>query len=379
MTATATKTTPAIRRRGEPAWLTGLREAAWGAFLRSEVPDRVSHLWRYTAPERFEPDPEAAGALSTSLALEDTARERLGRLVGPDHGRFEAFNLATFDSVRVLRVPAGEVRTDPVDLRLDLAGRGPLVVDRILLLVEDGAEVDLVSGVRGGGDEDRLVHQVVEVFAGAGTKTEVSTVLSEGGGARIFLTQRARLERDAKLLQTIASLGGATVKVDTGSVLAGPGAEASLFGFAFGEGRQHLDHHTVHEHLVPHTLSNLDFKVVLKDRARSAYTGNITIARGASGTEAYQENRNLLLNKGPRAESIPELEILTDDVRCSHGSTTGPIDEEQVLYLQTRGIGREEAVRLIVGGFLAPTLERLPEDLADRLRTEAEKKLGRSG
>jgi Fe-S cluster assembly protein SufD len=164
-------------------------------------------------------------------------------------------------------------------------------------------------------------------------------------------------------------------KADLGSHLEGPGANVELVGFLCGEGKQHFDHHTVHDHRAPHTYSDLDFKVVLKDKARSAYTGLIRIEPDAPQSEAYQENRNLLLTEGAKAESIPELEILTDDVKCTHGATMGNLDPEHLFYLMSRGLSRGEALRLIVGGFIEPTLSRIPEDLRERLRDHVEDRI----
>ncbi|HEX9638569.1 MAG TPA: SufD family Fe-S cluster assembly protein, partial [Acidobacteriota bacterium] len=186
-------------------------------------------------------------------------------------------------------------------------------------------------------------------------------------GVKGFMTQRALLARGARYLGLQASFGGSVSKFDVGAVLEGEGAESRIFGVTFGEGRQHFDHHTVHDHRAGHSHSDLDVKVVLKDRARSAYTGLIRIERDAPESEAYQENRNLLLSAGTRAESIPELEILTDAVRCTHGATVGPLDPEQIFYLRSRGLPYSEAVRMVVGGFLDATLQRVPEDLHARL------------
>jgi len=127
-----------------------------------------------------------------------------------------------------------------------------------------------------------------------------------------------------------------------------------------GGDRQKFDHHTSHRHLSGNTWSNIDFKAALTDRARSSYTGLIRIEEDAPSSEAFQENRNLLLSDTCRADTIPELEILTDDVSCSHGATAAPIDPEQIFYLQSRGIPRHEAVRLVVKGFLEPTLAMVP-------------------
>jgi Fe-S cluster assembly protein SufD len=161
--------------------------------------------------------------------------------------------------------------------------------------------------------------------------------------------------------------GGALSKQNFGTILDGPGAQSDMYGLLFGTGYQQFDNHTLQQHNIGPTLSNIDFKVVLKDKARSAYTGLIRIENDAKTCEAYQENRNLLLNKGTKAESIPELEILNEDVQCTHGATVGPIDPLMVFYLQGRGIEREEAVRMIVSGFVASTLKLVPEDIRERL------------
>jgi Fe-S cluster assembly protein SufD len=136
---------------------------------------------------------------------------------------------------------------------------------------------------------------------------------------------------------------------------------------AMGGDQQHFDHHTEHSHEAVKTFSNLDFKVALTHAARSAYTGMIRIAPHAAGSQAYQENRNLLLSHDARAESIPELEILTDDVRCSHGATVAPIDPEQLFYLNSRGLPNLQATRVIVYGFLDQTLARLPQTTRERI------------
>jgi Fe-S cluster assembly protein SufD len=164
-------------------------------------------------------------------------------------------------------------------------------------------------------------------------------------------------------------------KQNFGVSLDGPYSESDMYGLLFGTGRQHFDNHTLHHHATGQTKSNIDFKVVLRDKALSAYTGLIKIDAGAEVCEAYQENRNMLLNPGTRAETIPELEILNEEVTCSHGATVGPIDPIDVFYLQSRGIGREEAVRMIVSGFVASTLKLVPEDIRERIEDAVARRL----
>jgi len=140
-----------------------------------------------------------------------------------------------------------------------------------------------------------------------------------------------------------------------------------MYGLLFGSGRQHFDNHTLHHHASGQTMSNIDFKVVLRDKALSAYTGLIRIDEGAPVCEAYQENRNLLLNPGTKAETIPELEILNEEVSCSHGATLGPVSPTEIFYLTSRGIPESEAIRMIVSGYVASTLQLVPADLRERI------------
>ncbi|HWO56670.1 MAG TPA: SufD family Fe-S cluster assembly protein, partial [bacterium] len=182
-----------------------------------------------------------------------------------------------------------------------------------------------------------------------------------------YLTSRARLDQDARLDTVFTTVGGAKVKVDAGAILAGKGAESNMYGLAIGDRAQHFDHHTVHLHESGHTRSDLHFKVALRDRANSVYTGLIRIDERADYCEAYQENRNLVLSPEAKAESIPELEIMNNEVRCTHGATVGKIDPQEIFYLMSRGIGKDDAVHLIVAGFVAPILDQVPPVMRDRI------------
>ena len=167
---------------------------------------------------------------------------------------------------------------------------------------------------------------------------------------------------------TVPLVFGANLsKQNFGVILNDKGADSSIYGLLFGTRRQHFDYYTLHHHASGQTTSNIDFKVVLRDKALSAYTGLIRIDEGAKVCEAYQENRNLLLSPGCRAETIPELEILNEDVSCSHGATIGSVDPQMLFYLASRGIPEDSAVRMIVSGFVASTLELVPDDLRERV------------
>ncbi|MCU0621755.1 MAG: Fe-S cluster assembly protein SufD, partial [Gemmatimonadales bacterium] len=192
-----------------------------------------------------------------------------------------------------------------------------------------------------------------------------------------YSNQRAAVGRDAELQWVQILIGARTVKTNSHFSLVGPGAQAFVHGFMFGDERQHFHLHTLQRHRVDHTTSDLLIKSCLKDRARSVYQGLIQVSEGAQRTDAYQANRNLLLSRTARADSIPGLEILANDVRCTHGATIGHVDPEQMYYLQARGLPSQEAQRLIVEGFFAPVLDRIPlENVREHLREEIERKIG---
>jgi Fe-S cluster assembly protein SufD len=159
--------------------------------------------------------------------------------------------------------------------------------------------------------------------------------------------------------------------------LRGEGAVGRMSGFYFADGRQHLDHDTQQNHFAAHTTSDLLYKGALVEKSRSVWQGMIYVAPGAQQTDGYQANRNLVLSKAARADSIPGLEIMADDVRCTHGATVSQLEEEPIFYLMTRGLPRPEAERMVIDGFFAPIMERIPFDrVRIRFQEMIDKKLG---
>jgi Fe-S cluster assembly protein SufD len=182
--------------------------------------------------------------------------------------------------------------------------------------------------------------------------------------------------RDANLEWIFGAVGSHLTKNFSDLDLKGEGATGRMSGFYFSNGDQHLDHDTQQNHLAPHTTSDLLFKGALKGKSRSVWQGMIYVAPGAQKTDGYQANRNLILSEQARADSIPGLEILADDVRCTHGATVGKIDPDLVFYLRSRGIPVEEAERLIVEGFFDPIMQRIPfEGVRNRFQTAIEEKM----
>ncbi|MFH1176302.1 MAG: Fe-S cluster assembly protein SufD, partial [Acidobacteriota bacterium] len=291
----------------------------------------------------------------------------LGRLVPASHGFVEAINLAAWRGGVVVRVPAGVTLEHPIRLRFVAPAAGGASLPRVLVVAGAGSSFEVVEGHLEGDGQAAQVLGVTELLIEDGATVRYGLVQRWEPGITGHLTLRASLGAGARLQLALASFGGGVAKVDVGATLEGRDAEVETYGVAMGAGRQHLDHHTEHIHHAGSTRSNLGFKVAMTGASRSAYTGLISIAREAAGCEAYQENRNLLLAEGARADSIPELEILNDDVRCSHGATVSKLDDEQLFYLQSRGLPRSQAVRLIVYGFLGQTLDRLPQITRERI------------
>jgi len=399
------------QRLGENEALLERRLEALRVFADTALPDRVQHLWRYSDPSRLLPSailgaagPAAAaevpelpeggavillragapplvrlsdaaekmGLRVAALELDGDAADRLGTTVPAAHGFFEALNGAAWSAGLSLEVPPKARLEGPIRIVVPAAAGSS--IPRLLVRIGELAEATVVEE-HAGGTEESYVTSVTEIEAGPGAHVRHMLLQSWGAGVAGHLTTRARLDRDADLATIVVSFGGSRVKMDLGAVLDGPGARSELVGFVLGHDRQHMDHHTVHSHRSGRTWSNIDFKVALTGYARSAYTGVIRIDEEAGATEAYQENRNLLLSETCRADTIPELEILTDDVQCTHGATVAPLDEEMVFYLESRGIPREQAERLIVRGFLEKTLSRVPEAVRPQVVEVVEERL----
>ena len=201
---------------------------------------------------------------------------------------------------------------------------------------------------------------VVEIHVGENAKLQFVELQSFGKNVWNFSNERARVENNGSIEWTFGAIGSHLTKNFTDLDLVGDGAVGKMSGFYFTNGSQHLDHDTQQNHLAPHTTSDLLFKGALLDQSRSVWQGMIYVAPEAQKTDGYQANRNLILSSKAHADSLPGLEILADDVRCTHGATVGKIDQDEIFYLLSRGIPQKEAERLIVEGFFDPIMQRIP-------------------
>jgi Fe-S cluster assembly protein SufD len=282
--------------------------------------------------------------------------------VRSDEGRFAALSASLSRSGVFLYVPKGVQVEDPLHSVLWAPGEGLAYFSHILVWLEEGASLTYVhEAASPKGVEGQAMHSgIVELHVGDRANLRFVELQSWGENVWNFSHERAKVGRDANIDWIFGALGSHVTKNFSDLDLVGEGATGRMSGFYFTDGEQHLDHDTQQNHLAPHTTSDLLFKGALKDHSRSVWQGMIYVAKGAQKTDGYQANRNLVLSTKARADSIPGLEILADDVRCTHGATVGKIDPEPIFYLRSRGIPYAEAEKVIVEGFFDPIMQRIP-------------------
>jgi Fe-S cluster assembly protein SufD len=407
-----------------PRWLAEKRNVQRLGFNQTPLPRRGLHLWRYTDPNKFAIDVSSASPVSMSSNLAEVEAillkqlqenhlsalviDRGGRtvtvhlsdqiakagavilplsqavqshpqlvepylyqLINNQTGKFEALNGALWQDGVLVYVPDGKIISAPIHLVREAGEGASRQFPRLLVVIGRNSEATVIDEYSGGSPDSSAglstSHGAVEIFGLADSRVRYLCLQRQVAGMNSYLTHRAQIDHGAQMVTMPLVLGGNLSKQNFGVILNGKGADSRMFGLAFGTDYQQFDNHTLHHHSADATTSNIDFKVVLRDKATSAYTGLIRIDHAAKGCQAYQENRNLLLTPGTRAETVPELEILNEDVSCTHGATVGPIDPMQIFYLQCRGIEHRTAERMIVAGFLEKTLRLMPEDLYERV------------
>ncbi len=314
-----------------------------------------------------DPDLTSRGVIFTDLLTAerdhpDILEKIMGRVVQPSEGKFSALPAALCQNGVLLYVPRGVVVEQPLQSLLWGPGAGLAYFSHILVYLEEGASATYVHEAASPTQEDgqKLHAGLVELYVGPEAKLRWVELQSWGENVWNFSHERVKVERDGILDWVFGAVGSHVTKNFSDLELVGVGSSGRMSGFYFTDRDQHLDHDTQQNHLAPHTTSDLLFKGALLGESRSVWQGMIYVAPGADKTDGYQANRNLVLSQGARADSIPGLEILADDVRCTHGATVGRIDQDQVFYLLSRGIPRIEAERLIVEGFFDPIMQRIP-------------------
>jgi Fe-S cluster assembly protein SufD len=289
----------------------------------------------------------------------DESHERLYSLVGWDE-KFAAHNAAVWQHGLLVHVPKGVVLDKPLYVRIASSTEDAALFWRLLVIADPGARFTVVEEIVSSQPDVRAyTNEAVELFVEEGAKLEYVSLQNLSRETWHFASHHARVERDAELDWVTGGFGSKKGKVRIQNDLAGQGATSRVTGAYFTDGDQHLDYDTFQEHIAPNTTSDFAFKGALRDRSTAVWRGMIRVEPDAQKTNAYQENRNLMLSPTTHAVPIPGLEIMANDVRCTHGATVGRVDREQLFYLMSRGLARGEAERLIVRGFFEDVLARV--------------------
>jgi Fe-S cluster assembly protein SufD len=300
----------------------------------------------------------------------------LGTLVGTEE-KFAAHNAAVWKHGLLVHVPRGVELTKPLYVRITGSTEGASLFWRLLVVGEEGSRFTLIEEHNSASPElAQYSNAVSELFLGQGCKLEYVSIQNLSRETWHFASHRARVERDAELDWVAGGFGSKKGKVRIENDLAGQGATSRVTGAYFADGSQHLDYDTLQKHIAPHTTSDFAFKGALADRARAVWRGMIRVEEEAQRTNAYQENRNLLLSPRAHADSIPGLEIKANDVRCTHGATVSQVDRDELFYCMARGLSRPEAELLIVRGFYQEIFDRIElEPVRDALQSALEARI----
>lgn len=331
---------------------------------------------------------QSAGVIFSSI--EDLARDNpalfdryfMTEAVKPDE-KFAALHAAFVSGGSFVFVPKGKVVDLPIQSLFWGDSSHGAIFPHTLIVAEENSEltfIDQYASAEGAlGGKQGFVSGAVEIIAKPGARVRYVNLQEWGSNVWSFNSIRAIVEGDATVDTLVAAFGGALSKARVQTALSGRGSHSQMLGILFGSLHQHFDHHTLQDHIAPNTTSDLLYKTTLKDSARSVFSGLIRAHRQAQKTDAVQTNRNLLLSRHSRADSIPNLEIEANDLRCTHAAAIAPIDPEQVFYLRSRGMSKPDATRLIVEGFFEPLLEKIPlASVRERLREVVTRRVSES-
>jgi Fe-S cluster assembly protein SufD len=311
-----------------------------------------------------EEEPTSEGPIVAPLR---TALERHAEVVGRHFGTvvrssfFAKLNAEQWTDGTLVYVPRNVKVEAPIVLTRVQEKPGTALHHRTLIVLEEGAEAEVWDQVVSAHDEEALVNGVVEIVVGDNANLKYLGGQDVNEKTWVFGAERAVVGKDAQLDWTTLGFGGANGKVFLETTLAGQGSHAKVTGAYATRGRQHVDYDTLQEHAAADTVSDLAFRGLISGRSSAVWRGMIKVDPGAQRTDAFQEARNLLLGKKAHADAIPGLEILADDVRCTHAAAIAQIDPEQIFYLRSRGLSQTAAERLVVEGFLAAIVERYDE------------------
>ena len=288
----------------------------------------------------------------------DLIKKYLFQAVDYKTDRFAALHAAMWTNSVFLYVPRNVVLDKPVHVSSQLTDGGS-DLRHTLIVVEEGAEATVLAESNSNADSNGFHCGAIELFVGDRANLRYVNLQDWGQKVWHFAHQKAIVGRDANLQWTVGALGSKLAKVNQHVALRGDRANVQVNGAIFTENRQHLSYHTLQHHENPDCTSDFLYKSALQDSSRTVWRGMIEVDNAAQRTDGYQRNDNLILSEKARADSIPGLEIEADDVRCTHGSTSGRVDEELIFYAQCRGFTRKEAVRAVVTGFFQQVFDRI--------------------
>ncbi len=377
---------------GDGEAVAALRASGAAALDRAMPSPALDRPWKYVDPAALDLDGFAPpGATSADAGMQDVTGlvvagfeeapegtlERLGSAVAFDRSRLTALHYAFLRGGVLVEAKANAEIAEPVRLTREFTVAGGLATPHTLVVAGANSRLTLVEEYRSS-DEPIAVLPAVELLVGPGAVVSYTSLHRWGARTRVFAEQRAVTEPNSDVRSLSLVTGGRLVKSHITSSLEGRGSSSEIYGLSVGGGDEHTDFYTLQDHVAEDTRSDLLIKSALGDRSRAVYYGLTKVGLGARRADANQENRNLLMSRAAKADSDPVLEILTNDVtRVSHGATAGPVDEEELFYIQSRGLTREGAVGLLVRGFLGEPLDRsgLGEGIRNELSELVEAKL----
>ena len=363
-----------------PDYIRSLRRSAFEEFRSLPIPSQETEEWRYTDLSSFgldfEPRPPRHTLTTSNQPLDgtgvifcdlDRAADEHPDLVEPALHALVPTGRTTFTALHGAFRAGGTFLYVPRDVRIELPLQsatslhddGSAVFPHTVLVADEGADVTLIDRYVSPDLPRAFSDAIAEIYVGDGAHVRYASIQEWGTGVTHLGVQRARVGRDAEFRSLAIGFGGSLARAEAETVLAGPGGFSEMLGVFFADGTQHFDHRSVQDHVAPHCSSDLLYKGALRDSSRAVYSGWVHVRPGAQKTNAMQTSRNIVLSEHAKADAIPNLEIEANDVRCGHAASVGPVEEETLFYLESRGIPRAEAERLIVTGFFQEVLDRV--------------------
>jgi Fe-S cluster assembly protein SufD len=399
-------------RTGEPSWVARLREGAFERFEETGFPTTDEEDWKYTnvapvarksfrtpveraelesaAVERFvsaearrsrlvfvdgvySPEHSSLEGIPSQVLVEELGAalagehgevlwNHLARLSGEGSDAFTVLNTAFLGGGALLVVPEGVVVESPVQLLFLTTQAEVVTFPRVLVVAERDSRLDIIETHAAAGDAEYFTDAVVEVFVGEGARVTHYKVQDEADGAYHVASTRAEVSKDGAYDLTTVTLGARLSRHEIEVALVSPGAECHVDGLYLVGTGQHTDTHSLIDHREPNCASRQTYKGILDGKSRAVFNGRVYVHEGASGTDAQQNNRNLLLSTDARVDTKPQLEIYNDDVKCAHGATVGQLEEEELFYLLSRGLHTDLARNLLTYGFAEEIVEKIKFD-----------------